>query len=51
MDIMAPPRAVKSSDGKNHNIAPDKKVSLIFFLLLHMHFMILESNRILKITP
>ncbi|XP_065634453.1 probable trehalose-phosphate phosphatase 4 isoform X2 [Quercus suber] len=26
MDIMAPPRAVKSSDGKNHNISPDKKI-------------------------
>ncbi|KAK4571313.1 hypothetical protein RGQ29_029924 [Quercus rubra] len=31
MDIMAPPRAVKSSDGKNHNIAPDKKGGEVLF--------------------
>ncbi|KAK7845254.1 putative trehalose-phosphate phosphatase d [Quercus suber] len=31
MDIMAPPRAVKSSDGKNHNISPDKKGGEVLF--------------------
>uniref|UniRef100_A0A2N9GJ02 trehalose-phosphatase n=1 Tax=Fagus sylvatica TaxID=28930 RepID=A0A2N9GJ02_FAGSY len=31
MDIMAPPRPVKSSDGKHHNIALDKKGSEVRF--------------------